>query len=426
MALLKSIRTSKADDKSVVKKASKTITVGAKTTVGAGIGSKMQTISALVVKKLGHHKDEYIVIRTVEDLNKYLDDAEAKKKCALDTETTGLNWQTDTLVGFSMYSKGLKPCYIPVRHRSYITQELSPNQLTSTELAECFKDRDIDWIFHNATFDKHIMYKEGVNLKCYWDTQVAANLIDENESHALKDLHLKYCPEEGEEESIKFEHLFKDVDYRDVPIDIAKLYAAGDPKKTFDVYEYQVEKLKKMPRVMSVMTDIEMPITEVCFNMETRGTALDFDIAEQLSVKYHNKREEVQEHVNEVLSTYKEQIVKFIERHPGTVLKYPMNLGSPQQLSVFFYDVLGLTSPIKKKPRSTDEEVLTEFAKGEHATLCKVILELRAVDKLLSTYIDKMPELARIDGRIHAEFNQYGAKTGRFSSKDPKYSWACA
>ena len=81
---------------------------------------------------------------------------------------------------------------------------------------------------------------------------------------------------------------------------------------------------------------------------------------------------------------------------------------------------------IKMARKMTREDILKHFAQGKHKDICESILEMRSLDKLIGTYIDKMPEVALEDGRVHASYNQYGAKTGRFSSQDPKLNWAIA
>ena len=113
-------------------------------------------------------------------------------------------------------------------------------------------------------------------------------------------------------------------------------------------------------------------------------------------------------------------------KHPDNKLSEPISLSSPAQLAILFYDILGLESPDKKAPRGTGEDILKHFAQGKEKNLCEAILGMRNVEKLLGTYIDKMPEIALEDGRVHASYNQYGAKTGRFSSQDPKLNWAIA
>ena len=137
-------------------------------------------------------------------------------------------------------------------------------------------------------------------------------------------------------------------------------------------------------------------------------------------LKYHKIREERQKQADEAIAMYQTEIDNYKMKNPNNKLSDPISLTSPTQLAILFYDILGLVSPDKNKPRGTGEDILKHFAKGKEKNLCEAILGIRNVEKLLGTYIDKMPDIALKDGRVHASYNQYGAKTGRFSSSDPR------
>lgn len=389
---------------------------------GTNLASQIQTMTMIAESKLAHHKDDYILIRTVEELEEYRKAIADAEECAIDTETTGLNPILIDLVGLCLYVPGKKAAYIPVGHKSHITGQKVNNQIESKDLIEFFnKLKDIKWIFHNAKYDIRVLrHTLGVYLNPYWDTQLGACCIDENESHRLKDLHLKYC-DSTDTESLTFDKLFGGITFDLVPIKVAYLYAAGDAIKAYELYQYQKGLLNR--RVLSgpynVFKNIEMPLITVVADMEDRGVCLDSEICEYLHEKYHKIKEERQQQADEAIAMYKEQIDNYKMKNPNHKLSDPISLTSPTQLAILFYDILGLTSPDKKSPRGTGEEILKHFAKGKEKNLCEAILGIRNVDKLLNTYIDKMPQIALDDGRVHASYNQYGAKTGRFSSSDP-------
>ena len=97
-------------------------------------------------------------------------------------------------------------------------------------------------------------------------------------------------------------------------------------------------------------------------------------------------------------------------------LENPPQLNSPTQLAILLYDILGTTAQDKKAPRGTGEEILQKIK----LPICDLILEKRGLEKLIGTYIDKIPECVNSkDNRLHAHFNQLGADTGRFSSSNP-------
>lgn len=408
-------------DKNIVNK-TKNAKTRTSVRTGTNLASQIQTMTMIAESKLAHHKDDYILIRTVEELEEYRKAIADAEECAIDTETTGLNPLLVDLVGVCLYVPGKKAVYIPVGHKSHITEQKVNNQIESKDLIEFFnKLKDIKWIFHNAKYDIRVLrHTLGIYLEPYWDTQLGACCIDENESHRLKDLHLKYC-DSTDTESLTFDKLFGGITFDLVPIKVAYLYAAGDAIKTYELYQYQKGLLNR--RVLSgpynVFHNIEMPLITVVADMEDRGVCLDSEVCEYLHEKYHKIKEERQQQANEAIAMYKEQIDNYKMKNPNHKLSDPISLSSPTQLAILFYDILRLTSPDKKSPRGTGEEILKHFAKGREKNICEAILGIRNVDKLLNTYIDKMPQIALDDGRVHASYNQYGAKTGRFSSSDP-------
>ena len=413
----------KSSDKNIIKK-SKTLTK--RTSIRSGgnnLAAQIQSIVAIANQKLAIHKDDYILIREPDQLYEYMKEMKQVGEGALDTETTGLNPLLVDIVGGCIYTPGQKAAYIPINHKSYITGARVKDQLDEETFSKIMKDfhKDIHWIFHNAKYDIRVCRKTlGIDFKPYWDTMLAGYCIDENESHRLKDLHLKYC-DSKDTESLTFDALFKGVSFDMIPINTAYLYAAGDPIKTYELYEYQKTLLNR--RVLSgpynVFWNIEMPLIPVVADMEDRGVCLDFDVCENLHKKYHKLKEDAQNRADKAISMYQDEIDNYKMKNPNHKLSDPISLSSPTQLAILFYDILNLESPDKKSPRGTGEEILKHFANGKHKDICESILEIRSLDKLIGTYIDKMPEVALDDGRVHASYNQYGAKTGRFSSQDP-------
>lgn len=414
----------KSSDKNIIKK-SKTVTN--RTSIRSGgnnLAAQIQSIVAIANQKLAVHKDDYILIRTEQELIEYKQSIIKNGVCALDTETTGLNPLLVDLVGICLYTPGQKAAYIPLGHKSYITGVKTKDQLDKNIIIDFFRrllKRKIKWIMHNAKYDiRVIRHCLGLDIPCYWDTMLAGYCIDEEESHRLKDLHLKYCNSK-DTESLTFDALFKGVTFDNIPISTAYLYAAGDAVKTYELYEYQKTLLNR--RVLAgpynVFWNIEMPLISVVADMEDRGVCLDFDVCKNLHEKYHKIKEERQKQADEAIAMYQNEIDNYKMKNPNHKLSDPISLSSTTQLAILFYDILGLESPDKKAPRGTGEDILKHFAQGKEKNLCEAILGMRNVEKLLGTYIDKMPDIALDDGRVHASYNQYGAKTGRFSSQDP-------
>lgn len=412
----------KQSDKKIVQKAKTTVSRKSVRGGGGSVASQIQSIVAIAESKLKHHKDDYILIQEEKDLRQYLEDCKKNGYAALDTETTGLNPLLVDLVGICIYTPNSKAAYIPIGHKSHITGVKFKNQLSLDTVSSLFAEfmEDIKWVFHNAKYDIRVCrHTMNLDFQPYWDAMLAGYCIDENEPHGLKDLHLKYC-DSTDTESLKFDTLFNGLTFDQVPISVAYLYAAGDAIKTFELYEYQKTILnRRNGGAFEVFSTIEMPLISVVADMEDRGVCLDFDVCDSLHKKYHEIKEEREQIAQKVISMYEDQIENYKLSHPNCKLSTPVSLTSSKQLAILFYDILKLESPDEKSPRGTGENILKHFAEGKHKDLCNAILNIRNVAKLLNTYIDKMPKVVLEDGRVHADYNQYGAKTGRFSSSDP-------
>ena len=428
-------RADREQDRQIANK-SKAKTKKAPTTVkGSGLLSKIIRIQEVVDKYLGKYKEEYRVITKKHELAEYIQFANSSGIIAIDTETTGLDPMLDKIVGLCLYSPNQKAVYVPINHVSYITNERADNQLIEAEVADELSKLTAKVIMFNAKFDIRVIRNQlNVYLTCYWDCYLASRLMNENEPHkGLKDLHSKYVLN-GKEDEFSFSGLFKDVQADKVPVNTFYLYAAHDAIVTYELYEYQKQYLYYDPTcdatdrngmngVSWVFFNIEMPCVEVVCDMEDNGIELDLEYSKTLSERYRKLLEERTEHFYEVLDNYTAQIESFVKTHVNVKLDDPINIASTSQLAILFYDILDTEPVDKKKPRGTGEDILKKIADtytDGREELCKAILDYREVAKLMSTYIDKLPNCINPnDGRIHCNFNQYGADTGRFSSSDP-------
>lgn len=421
-------RSTKSQDSKIAKKANtkvrKTTTVR-----GGGLSDKIALIKQEVEKNLGHYMDDYIIIDDVLELRDYLVFAVANNVIAIDTETTGLDPISDKIVGLCIYTPLKKPAYVPINHVSYVTGLRIENQLTEEQVRDEFMWQslyDIDIIMFNAKFDIRVLRNQ-LGLKdiyCTWDCYLAARVLNENEgagNNGLKQLHKKYVLR-GEGDAFSFDALFHGVSFDKIPINLGYLYAANDAKITYELYEFQKKYLRRfherqdMADLARVFFDIEMPCVNVVADMEDTGVLFDVDYAKDLSVQYGMKLEEKTQQFYSLLEQHEDKIAEYKLKNPNHKLDNPINIGSPTQIAILLYDILKFESVDKKYPRGTGEHILVKL----NNPICNAILEYREVQKLLSTYIDKLPECVNPkDGRIHCSFNQYGADTGRFSSSDP-------
>lgn len=393
---------------------------------GGNLLTRIQNIQHLVDAKLGHLKDKYILIQDEDTLIKYIDKCLENDIISIDTETTGLDPMLDMIAGICIYTPNEKGAYIPINHINYITNERIKNQLDISIIRKQFERlyniKDI--IMFNASFDIRFLRNQvGLHkIFCTWDCYLASRLLNENEpSNALKKLHQKYVLK-GSEDAFTFDELFKGIPFTMIPLQTALLYAGHDPEITYELYEFQRQYLndttdrEDMKNIYWTFKNIEMPCVEVIADMEDAGVLFDSDYQQVLSVKYNKLLQDKLNAFNEQLNAYSEQIKAYKQQNINHKLDDPINISSPTQLAILFYDILKVDVVDEKKPRGTGVEILSKM----NNKLANIILEYREVEKLLSTYIDKLPNCVNPnDNRIHCKFNQYGADTGRMSSSDP-------
>lgn len=425
-------RATKSNDLMVAKK----VNTKAKTTPttikgGGGMLERITSIKSLVENNLGHLKDKYMVIRDKATLQDYIDRCVDNKIISIDTETTGLDPLLDKIVGICVYSPGLKAAYIPINHISYITNTPVADQLPVEFVKEQFEriTKDIFVVMFNAKFDIRFMRNQvgTKNIHCDWDCYLAARLLNENEgagNNGLKKLHQKYVLD-GKRDAFKFDDLFNGIPFNLIPINTAYLYAAHDPEITYELYEFQRDFLtignpecenRGLHDVAWVFHNIEMPCVQVVCDMEDTGITFDLEYAKELSIKYNALLKEKTEEFYKLCNMYNAEIEEYKSKNINHKLENPINISSPTQLAILIYDILKVEPPDLKNPRGTGVEILSKIDNP----ICQAVLDYRTISKLITTYIDKLPNCVNPnDGRIHCSFNQYGADTGRFSSNDP-------
>lgn len=404
--------------------------------VPKSISGKVQLAKEMSQEVFADKLDRLELLDNEDKIKDYIDCAIANGIIAVDTETNGLDRIDGKIAGVCLYTPKQKGIYIPIRHESFMTGiELKTNVATDfmREQFEQMNKSNIKYILHNAKFDMHILWwMLGVKIIPYWDTQIGSQLLNENEPHKLKVLYKKYVDNEDEDSKVaSFNSLFKGIEFNKVPPDVAYMYASFDPIMTYELYQFQYDfidingkycKQKGLERVAEVFRNIEMPLIQVVFEMECTGVKIDTELADKLKAQYTKHKDAAEVKFNLEIEKLNDKFDKLMVKNPGAYNKLfkdgirKVSISSPTQLAILFYDVLEFESPDKKSPRGTGEAILKSF---EHP-IVDSILEYRSMSKLLSTYIEAIPQhIAKRDNRLHANFNQYGAKTGRFSSSDP-------
>ena len=403
---------------------------------------KVSIIEENVKTVLGKQIDNVLTIRDRLSFHNYLEKAIKVGRLAVDTETNNsLDPITCKIVGLCLYVEGEKQAYIPINHRNPETKIRLEDQLCEQDIKEELLDllskTNIKYIFHNGKFDYQVIKCTcGVELPIDWDTFIAARVLDENEKSAgLKQLYIKYIDPEQEKYSI--EKLFEGLMYEDFSPELFALYAATDSMMTDKLYLWQKNKFEERgnEKLYNFFKTLEMPLVKVIAEMELRGMEVDQEYAVLLSKKYHKLLDDIDSKIAVELDKLKDKIRAWRLTSEANIkpknkkgdgegkskseqLTDPINLASPTQLAILFYDVLKCPQVSKKSPRGTGEEELKALSKAKNLEICNLLLERREIVKLITTYIDVIPETAKIwpDGRIRTHFNQYGADTGRLSS----------
>ncbi len=353
---------------------------------------KYSTLSELTSVE---HK--YQLIDNEELILDFLGKLEQQEFFCFDTETTGINTISDDLVGFSFSWKEFEAYYVPIPSDR---QEAEKFVLRFKNIFENDKTLKIG---QNIKFDLLMLRQYGIELKGpMFDTMIAHYLIQPDLHHGmdyLAEVYLKY-------KTITYEELCggknpKTTNIR--TIDIHKLcdYAAEDADVTLRLKNVFEQELIKND-LMKIFTEIEMPLMPVLADMEYTGVLIDVESLKQYS-----------------LSLQERIIAK--EKEIFSLAGYEFNISSPRQVGELIYDKLQIVETARKTKtgqNSTSEEVLVSL-KGKHPII-NLILEHRGLKKLLSTYVDALPEIInKKTGRIHTSYNQTVAATGRLSSSNP-------
>lgn len=435
------------------------------------IKDKLVVINARVLSVLDKQRSNVQVITSLDELMTYIDKAIAKGRIAIDTET---NNSTDPvtckLMGLCLYTPDEKQVYVPVNHVNIDTRERLQPQLTEADCGAALQkiiDAKTFIIMHNGKFDYEVLKCTcGVSCAPNWDTLIGARLIDENK-YSEKRTSLKYIYTteiDPSQSKYDIEELFENIPYEVVDPNIFALYAATDSLMTDKVYLWEMPYFEgeENAKLKWLAENIEMPIVQVTAEMELTGVCIDQDLGARLKTKYDKQLEDIDKKIMQTLDNLRPTILRWrvtpeatnqsisyvptkskmsqekIEKmYPevdadGKRFKYgkskssqlgdPVNLDSPSQLAILFYDVLGAAAVSSSSPRGTGEDELKALAEkysdNNNFEICKLLVKRRGLVKLIGTYIDVIPELAKHwpDGRIRYRLMSMGTDTGRFAS----------
>ena len=341
----------------------------------------------------------YYLINSLDEIDKWIEEAEEVGEVAVDTETTSLDPHQADLVGISLCSKVGKACYIPVGHKS---PKCLKKDAVIKKLKKILEDPSIKKIGQNIKFDFIVFYKCGITLSSMEDTMLMSYVLDAGKNRhnmdTLSEIHLGH-------KTISFKDMVgtgkKEINFSEVELDKAKDYAAEDADVTFRLYKKFIKNLKS-EKMINIYEIFEKPLIKILAFMEIEGVEIDSKFLKSLSSKFEKK-------------------IQKLEKEVFKISKKEFNIASPKQLGEIIYNDLKIAGLKKTKKGSfaTSASVLEDLAFKGHE-FPKLILDWRQVSKLKNTYSDALPEhLNPNTKRVHTSFLLAATTTGRLASSDP-------
>ncbi len=342
-------------------------------------------------------KHSYQLVDTAAGRKKLIDKLLKQKSYAFDTETTGIDANKAELVGLVFSYKKHEAFYIP------IPEDYDEAKSVAQEFKEILEHPTIEKIGQNIKYDMLMMKWYGIEI-CgpFFDTMIAHYLIEPDQRHKLdylSEAYLKY-------KMVPIEDLIgkkgkNQLTMRDVPQEKVVEYAGEDADITLQVKDHLLPKLKEIETI-KLYEELEAPLIKVLTDIEFEGVRINADF----------------------LNKYSKDLEKLIlaqEKNVYEMAGSPFNISSPKQVGEILFDRMKIPYRWRKTATgqySTDVTKLTELSVNN--PIVKEILEYRKLTKLKSTYVDALPRMVNEKtGRVHSNFNQARAATGRLSSENP-------
>jgi DNA polymerase-1 len=336
-------------------------------------------------------------------LERWIAKLEAAPIVCFDTETTSLDPMTAELVGLSFAATPGEAAYLPLTHRYAGAPQQLPLQAVLDRLRPWLEDAGRIKVGQNAKYDRHVFANYGITVRgVMHDTLLQAYVLESHQRHDMDALAARFLGASGLLAYIDVAGKgASQIPFDQVDIQRATDYSAEDADVTLQLHGALLPRVEKEAKLNRIYGDIEIPVASVLLAMERNGVLIDSALLGRQSQELGQKMLD-------------------LERKAHELGGGPFNLGSPKQLCEILFDRLKL-KVVKKTPSgapSTDEEVLEKLAQDH--PICAALLEHRGVAKLKSTYTDKLPRMIHAKtGRVHTNYAQAVAVTGRLSSTDP-------
>jgi DNA polymerase-1 len=346
---------------------------------------------------------EYELVTAPEQFERWIEKIRDASMVAFDIETDSLDPMQATIIGVSIATEPKKAAYIPLGHDCPGT----PSQLDRDEVLNRLKpfleDADKPKLGQNTKYDMNVLSTYGITVRgVAHDTMLESYVLNSTASrHDMDSLARRHLAHE----TIPYEEVAgkgaRQIPFSQVDVETACRYAAEDADVTLRLHRALSKKLDAEPKLKSVYADIEMPLVPVLARMEQAGVLVDTGALKRQSGELARRMHEINEQAHAIAGR-------------------SFSLDSPKQLQAILFDELKLAAVMKTPSGqpSTNEEALEAIA-NDHA-LPRMILEYRGLAKLRSTYTEKLADNVNPrTGRVHTNYNQATAATGRLSSQDP-------
>ncbi|MBP6763734.1 MAG: DNA polymerase I [Rubrivivax sp.] len=345
---------------------------------------------------------EYETITTWERFEHWLVVLQAAELVAIDTETDSLDAMRAQIVGISFAVEPGRAAYVPLAHSHPGVADQLPLPQVLARLKPWLEDASRAKLGQNIKYDLHVLANAGIAVQGYrHDTMLQSYVLEAHRTHGLEALAERHLGRKG----LSYEDLcgkgVNQIPFAQVDIERATQYSGEDSEMTLHVHQTLWPRVQADAGLRFVYEQIEMPVSAVLQRVERNGVLIDAAVLARQSQQLAER-------------------MVALEQAAYDIAGQPFNMGSPKQIGDILFTKLGL--PVKKKTASgapsTDEEVLQELAADY--PLPARILEHRSLAKLKGTYTDKLPLMVNpATGRVHTNYAQAVAVTGRLSSNDP-------
>lgn len=344
----------------------------------------------------------YQTVRTWEAFDQLLAQLMSADLVAFDTETDSLDPMQARLVGLSFSTTVGCAAYVPLAHDGPDVPEQLPLQDVVDQLKPWLEDASRAKVGQNIKYDLHVMENLGIRVRGYvHDTLLQSYVLEAHKPHSLSSLAQRHLGRKGLDYEDVAGKGSKQIPFSQVPVETASRYSCEDSDMTLHVHQTLWPQVQSHAQLLDVYQRMEMPVAHVLQRIERHGVLIDSSLLQQQSHELGER-------------------MLALEQSAHASAGQPFNLGSPKQIGDILFTQQGL--PVVKKTAtgapSTDEEVLEKLA--QDYPLPAMILEHRSLSKLKSTYCDKLPLMVHPrTGRVHTNYAQAVAVTGRLSSNDP-------